>query len=358
MNYLRAMDRNEVIFDFMVHRSQPGDYEDEVLAMGSRIYRMPAYSVKNLFRYLSALRNFFRDYPEYRIIHAHLNALSVFVLRAAKQAGVSCRISHSHNTYSGRITIKEWLHLFLAVFLKNYCTHYFACSEHAGDYCFGKDVRLQGKLILLRNAIDTSRFATASLVRGETRSVFGFKEEDLIFGHVGRFEQQKNHLFLIDIFREVHKRCPRTILLLVGDGILRPVIEKKVKAFGLSDKVRFLGVRCDIPELLAAMDVFVFPSFFEGFPVALVEAQAAGASCFVSDKVSLASNVTGTVKFLSLSLGPEQWADEILRVRQTEHHRDAARKVTEAGFGITTNVQGVMAFYLNEYNKHSREAYV
>jgi glycosyltransferase involved in cell wall biosynthesis len=225
--------------------------------------------------------------------------------------------------------------------MKDNPTKYFACSRNAGDWLFGRRVLASEQLIVLNNAVDIQEFAydaqARKLIRNELQAT-----GRLVIGHVGRFNEQKNHGFLIDVFKAIHDNNPKALLVLVGDGHLKPAMERKVASLGLSSQVRFLGIRNDIPKLMQGMDLFLFPSLFEGLPVVLVEAQASGLRCVATDTITSDANVTGRVDFMSLKETPEQWAQVVLN--SSYEHEDTSELMRNGGYDTAT-----MAHWLSDY---------
>lgn len=336
MNCYRHIDREKMQFDFIVHRDFRADYDDEIEALGGKIYRMPRL---NPFSpgYKRALLDFFTSHPEYKIVHCHLDCMSALPLAAAKRCDVPVRIAHSHNANQD----KDWKYPLKRWYMRDIpsvATHFFACSKEAGDWMFpGQSVTI------VNNGIETDRFAYSPEIRSEVRRELGLNGE-LILGHVGRIVPQKNHDFLIDIFAAVAKRSPDAILLLMGSGPLEEQVRRKVNELGLADRVRFLGVRSDVNRILQAVDVFVLPSQYEGLGIAAVEAQAAGARCVVSDMVPTACAMTDLLEFVSLSASPEHWANVILQ----NHISIRTARTTEiqsAGYDIQLTADWLFDFY-------------
>ena len=342
MNCYRNIDQEKMQFDFIVHRDFRADYDDEIEALGGRIYRLPRL---NPFSpgYKKALLDFFQNHPEYRIVHCHLDCMSALPLAAAKKCGVPVRIAHGHNSNQD----KDWKYPLKRLFMRKIpgtATHFFACSEEAGAWMFpGQPVTV------INNGIESDRFAYDPAVREAVRAEL-MLGDGLTLAHVGRFMPQKNHEFLIDIFATVHDRDPRAKLLLVGAGDLEAQIRRKVSQLGLDDAVQFLGVRSDVGRVLQAADVFLLPSLYEGLGMAAVEAQAAGLPCVVSDEVPRLCDMSGRVTFLSLGDSPAQWAEQVVqvsglpRVSQTD-------QIAAAGFDIRTTADWLRDFYLNEVSK-------
>ena len=339
MNCFRHIDREKVQFDFLVHREFRADYDDEIEALGGRIYRLPRLNPFSP-AYHKALMDFFGHHPEYKIVHSHLDCMSAIPLAAAKKCGVPVRIAHSHNSNQDK-NLKYILKRYYMTKIPGVATHFFACSKMAGDFMFpGQNV------FLVNNGIETERFAFDPCIRKEVRIELDLADR-LVIGHVGRFMPQKNHTFLIDIFEQVYEQNRNARLLLVGEGPLEEQIRQKVASRGLTDAVIFLGVRADVHRILQAMDVFVLPSLYEGLGIAAVEAQASGAWCVLSDCVPEVCKMTENVEFVSLSKSAEGWADIILKGNpkcRTGHQKE----LTAAGYDISTTARWLQEFYADK----------
>lgn len=346
MNYMRNIDRDIIKFDFMVNRDYRAAYEDEIEALGGKIYRTCPMYPKLFRQYKKEVREFLKAHPEYKIIHSNLEERSYFALKEAKKLGVPVRISHSHNRPLG-VNLKLIVRYYFRFMLKFYNTHMFACGEEAGAWLYGKKNR--DKVIVMNNAIDAKLYTydeAESQVMKEKLGVSG----KTVIGHVGRFFAQKNHSFLIDIFSAIHKKNPHTVLLLVGGGelddLLKKQMKQKVEQLGLSDCVQFLGVRSDVNKVMQAFDLFLLPSLFEGLPVTMVEAQASGLPCVISDKVPIQCDITGNVKVVSLEDSPEVWADTVLGFVRNFERKDTFDKISEEGFDIKENAKWLEKFYV------------
>lgn len=341
MNYYRQIDRSRVQFDFLTHREGEKAYDAEIRALGGRIYHVPPVNPLHP-GYQRALNAFFAAHPEYRVVHSHLDCMSADVLRAAKKHGVPVRIGHSHSSSQDK-DAKYFIKLLCKRGIPAQATQLFACAEEAGKWMFGG-----AAFHVLPNAIDASAYRFDDAVRQEVRRELGL-EDALVLGHVGRFSEPKNHPFLIDLFAAAAKKEPRARLVLVGGGEGRAAIEEKVRQLGLGDKVLFLGVRGDVNRLLQAMDVFVFPSLYEGLPVSLVEAQAAGLPCVISAAVSPESILTELVQQLPLD-SAELWAEQVLDAVRRER-KDTYDAICAAGFDIAGNAKWLEEFYLDAYER-------
>ena len=302
MNYYRHIDRTKIQFDFLCDEDSTNIPYEEIEQLGGRVILIPPY--QKVFKYQKELIRIFKE-NNYKIVHSHINTLSVFPLRAAKKAGVKVRIAHSHSTTNKKEWKKNLLKQVLRPFSKVYATDYMCCSELAGRWLFGDKAYDSKKVYLLNNAIDLDKFKYNESLRKKKRKELGISDDTLVIGHIGRFKAQKNHTFLIDIFNELHKKNPNSLLLLVGQGPLKEEIENKVKELQLNDSVRFLGQRNDVNELYQAFDVFCLPSLYEGLPVVGVEAQASGLLCIFSDDMTKETKVLDTTEFLSLNQSVE-----------------------------------------------------
>ena len=243
----------------------------------------------------------------------------------------------------------------LRPFSKVYVTDYMCCSELAGRWLFGDKAYDSGKVYLLNNAIDLDKFKYNKSLRKEKRKELGISDDTLVIGHIGRFVAQKNHTFLIDIFNELHKKNPSSLLLLVGQGPLMEEIKNKVKELKLNDSVRFLGQRNDVNELYQAFDVFCLPSLYEGLPVVGVEAQASGLLCILSNAMTKETKVLDITKFMSLNNTPREWADSILDDVKRYKIIDSSKEMRSKNFYIKEEAKKLEKYYLNLYNNGGEE---
>lgn len=344
MNYYRYIDREKIQFDFLVHRQERAAYDDEIEAMGGKIYRLPRL-VPWSKAYLTALNHFFDEHPEYRIVHVHQDCLSSVILKAAAQHNVPVRVAHSHSANQDK-NLKYPIKLWYKRFISQYATNLFACGKEAGDWMFGGS-----SYQIINNAIDVAAYTYDPTKRQEMRRRLGLENEFTI-GHVGRFNQPKNHPFLLDIFAALLKKESNAVLLLVGGGEGMSKMQEKVQELGIAEHVRFLGVRSDVADLMQAMDMFVLPSLYEGLPVTMVEAQAAGLPCIISNKVPPECILTeGLVDVMPLSASPETWAEKILAKRAIPR-TDRRAEIAAHGFDITTEAVKLQEFYLKAYEQN------
>ncbi len=335
MNYYRHIDKNKVQFDFICDNDSTCIPKEEIEKLGGKVILIPQY--QKIFKYHKELKRVLKE-GKYKIVHSHINALSVFSLWAAKSAKVPVRIAHSHSTSNKKEWKKTLLKSALRPFSKVFATDYFCCSELAGRWLFGNKTYDQGKVYLLNNAIDVDKFKYDENIRKEKRNELKIKDNQFVIGHIGRFVKQKNHDFLIDIFNEIYKQNKDTILLLAGEGPLKEEIENKVKKLGLEKNVMFLGQRNDANELYQAMDVFLFPSLYEGLGMVLIEAQCSNLLCVASTEVPSIAKITNDVFFISLNQTAKVWADEIMLYKKTERN-DSTKMVSSSGYNINKEIK-------------------
>lgn len=343
MNYYRHIDRSKVQFDFLVHRDFEADYDKEILELGGRIYHMDRLIPWSK-DYKNKLIQFFNDHDEYKIVHVHQDCLSSVALECAKKCNVPVRIAHSHNSNQDK-NLKYPIKLFYRKRIPSVATDLFACSQTSGEWMFKEhDFRV------LKNAIDTESYAYNPETSIKVKKELGL-EDSFVIGHVGRFRPQKNHPFLIDIFNECKNLDSSSKLILIGDGEGQRDVEELVKSKRLENDVIFMGVQENVNELLQAMDVFLFPSLYEGLSVALLEAEAAGLPCFISDTISDESIVTkGLIEKISLDTNAKIWAKKIMDKKHFDRH-DTRNELTLSGYDIVESSRQLENYYLDSYKQ-------
>lgn len=340
----RNIDKSKVQFDFLVFRSHHQVFEDEIKKLGGKIYKIPGRR-EGVLKHKKAMRLFFDEHPEYKMIHYHTSSLSdIDILSVGKKKNIPIRIIHSHNTKSSGSKIHIFMHKLHKRKIKDIATHYFACGKEAAEWMFGETSAIND-VAIVNNGIDSNTYKFNESIRNKMRNEFKIGNDITVYGNVGRFSPVKNHTFIIKIFNEIHKIDPDTMLMLVGDGDTRQEIESMVKKLGISDSVVFLGVRQDISNILQAMDVFLLPSIYEGFPVSIIEAQSSGLTCFISDSVTKDSLLHPNAFMLSLSENAEYWASEILKAKPYNRYEDIS-DIQTSGFDICTTINILNKIYL------------
>ncbi|WP_295685038.1 glycosyltransferase family 1 protein [uncultured Fibrobacter sp.] len=343
MNLYRHVDRTKVQFDFLVHTTKKCFFDDEIKELGGRIFSVPYYKIVNGLQYKSALDNFFRNHPEIKIVHGHLGSCAHIYLNIAKNNGCYT-IAHSHNTKPQMQSLKNFLYRLFTYKTRRTADYFFGCSVAAAEYRFGKKIAHSDRCSVLKNAIDLETFAYSDENRKKLRKEFGLTDE-FVVGHIGRFNPQKNHSFLIDVFAEIHRLDSKTVLFLLGDGYLRSSIEYKVKEFGLQDNVFFTGVRSDANRFLSVFDIFLFPSLYEGLPVTLIEAQANGLPIVCSDSITKEVILTNNIEMISLKQNPKYWANSVIKKRDASRIKKKDMDVIAADYDILKTSFWLMDFY-------------
>lgn len=332
MNYYRHIDKSKIQFDFICDDDSTDIPYEEIEELGGRVILIPPY--QKVFKYHKELKRILKE-GNYRIVHSHINTLSVFSLWAAKSAGVPVRIAHSHSTTNKKEKKKNLMKMVLRPFSKLFATDYMACSELAGRWLFGDKTFDEGKVYILNNAIDLDKFKYNEKIREEKRKELGIDKDTLVIGHIGRFVEQKNHRFLIDIFNELQKQKENSKLILVGQGPLKEEIENKVKELNLQDKVMFLGQRQDVNELYQAFDCFLFPSLYEGLGMVLIEAQVSGLTCVCSTEVPEIVKIIENVLFIPLNVSIERWSKDIIIANKENIKRNSYEgEIINKGYNI------------------------
>lgn len=344
MNYYRHIDRTKVQFDFIIHDTSTHVPQEEIERLGGRIFYIPNY--KKISSYKKALLKIFKE-NNYDIVHSHMNTLSVFSLKIAKKAGVKVRISHSHSTSNKKEWKRNIIKNLLRPFSKKYATQYFACSELAGRWLFGDKAFDNGEVTIINNAIDIEKFKFNNDLRETVRKELNIKDK-FVIGHIGRFMQQKNHSFLIDIFNEVQKRRKNAVLLLLGDGPLMEEINAKVNALGITEKVIFMGNLTNPEKYYNAMDCFVFPSLYEGLGMVCIEAQVNGLPCIVSTEVPQDVKILPKTNFVDLNANLSLWVEQTINIENDVFNRKAAYESFEnSKYNIVSECKKLDNYYLD-----------
>lgn len=347
MNYYRHIDRTKIQFDFICDEDSTNIPYEEIEKMGGKVILIPPY--QKVFKYHKKLKEVLKS-GGYKIVHSHINTLSVFSLFAAKCAGVPVRIAHSHSTTNKKEKKKNLLKQILRPFSKVFATDYMCCSELAGRWLFGNKEYDNGNVYLLNNAIDLDKFKYDEEKRKEKRKELNIEDSTLVIGHVGRFVEQKNHRFLIDIFNEVHKQKENSILLLAGQGPLMEEMKEKVKILGIEDSVKFLGQRNDINELYQAMDLLLFPSLYEGLGMVVVEAQISGLPCVVSTEIPKIAKVTKKITFVNLENKIKPWNEVIFKYLSNINRKNINFTDKIENYDIKKDVTKLEIKYINLSN--------
>lgn len=342
MNVLKNIDREKFKIDFLVVANKKYFYSDMVLKYGSKIYTYvfkEVYKILIPFFFIKEIMVLLKH--KYDIVHCHFYFSTAIVLFLAWLCGVKKRIAHSHNTrtiYAPKFLVKPCT-LFMQKIIRMFATDMVACSQEAGIALFGK----QANFKIVKNGINKDYFKFNKQIRTKVRKQINI-ENNFVLGHAGRFDYQKNHIFLINVFKEVLKYNKNAVLLLIGVGMLEQKIKQEIKNLNMEDKVKFLGISKNINELYQAMDVFLLPSLYEGLPIAGVEAQASGLPCFFSQNISNGLYITNSF-FLPLDAGYEFWAKKIIEVSSDFIRKDTSFDVEKSGYDLKNTLNAFEKLY-------------
>lgn len=349
MNLFRNFDRKRISVDIMAAQNISDFYDDEISMLGGRkiitlnnTFDSPAKRmIANRKAFEEALKN-----EQYDIVHIHMcNAAAMIYGKIAKKNGAKIVVYHSHNTNlsTNHRGIKTAIHNFCKWRYEKYGDLFFSCSDLASKWMFSTQINKQGKVNLVKNAIDLDKFAFRKDIRAIYREKLCIGDK-FVMGHIGRFEVAKNHLFLVGVFAELHKINSESVLLLIGEGKDEQLIRNKVDSLGLTDSVIFYGTTKEIPQMLWAMDVFVLPSFFEGNPVVGIEAQAASTPCVFADTITQMCKLTNIVDYCSLDEKPERWAKLILS-KKNEYRCNTQEDMKKEGYSIKSVALDIQNIY-------------
>lgn len=350
MNLYRNIDRTKVQFDFVVHTNEMGMFDNEIEELGGKIYHCPRYVIKNHLFYKNWWNNFLKEHSsEYIAVHGHIGSTASIYLSIAKKYGLYT-IAHSHS--AGKvISVKDVIYKIISYRTRNIADYFFGCSELAGVKRYGKKVVNNSKIFsVLNNAIDVNKYVFSNGIRSKIRKELSIDENQLVIGHIGRFDKAKNQSYLVNVFEELHNADKNTKLVLVGSGENVESIKMQIKELNLENSIILTGVRSDVYDLLQAFDVFVFPSIYEGLPVTVIEAQASGLKCLLSDTITKEVDITGLVEYMSLNNSAEEWAEKILSIIPYDRV-NTSDKIISAGYDINTTAKQLTEFYLNIQEK-------
>lgn len=333
----------EIQFDFAVVDNKIGILEPQLEALGCQIYRVPRQSHGVKSNYNAIKRILTQNH--YDAVHVHLGYRGAVALWCAKRCGVNARIVHAHIAAEPETKKQRLIRKGFTALVKKLATHLTACGVDAAKWVWGEKTYAKGNVTIHNNAIETARYAYSEEARATVRADLGIGSETMVVGHVGRLCAQKNQLRLLDIFSEIHRQHPDSILLLVGRGELDESIRNKAKQMGLTDAVRLLGVRDDVPRLLSAFDTFVFPSTHEGLPFTLIETQCNGLPAVSADTVTPLVKLGKDVEFVSLSQNDTMWAQMAIDAAKRGHNAQGACVVAEAGYDIDREAARLRDYY-------------
>lgn len=340
MNYYRNIDNTKIQFDFLAFKKSNYSFEEEINDLGGKVFLAPnPYYITSFLKYIN---NFFRNNNNYIAVHLHTAYLNIIIFPIAKKNGINNAIFHAHTTKYSDKKLNGFRNRILSYSLKYTATHNIACSQEVGEFWFSN----RHDFLIFPNAIDLDKYKYSLNLRNKWRNKLNV-DESLVVGHVGRFNQPKNHDFLIDIFINLKKEVENAKLILIGEGPLKKEIQNKVVENKLDNDVLFLGIRDDIHEVLQASDIFVLPSLYEGLPVIGVEAQSLGIPCVVSNNVSNELAITEIVKFVDLKDPLSEWTKQMLIMKESplEERHNVNKLVSNKGYSIEKAAKVLERFY-------------
>lgn len=329
MNFVMAMDKSAMTIDMVTINEPDKVFREGIERYGGKVFVLPRTG-KKILKYWNGLRKVVKS-GHYNIVHIHGNShTTVLDLSASRAAGCVVSMVHAHTTACDHAVV----HFLMTPVFNMLCTVGLACGEKAGKFMFG-----QKTFHVINNGVDTKRFAFNDIKRFEVRKKLGWTHDNKVIGHVGYFLEVKNHRFILDVFSELYKTDKKYRLLLIGDGLLRPEMEKRVQIEGLSDAIQFAGNIDNVNDYLNAMDLILMPSLYEGLPLSLMEQQANGLKCVVSDTITREVDKTGNLTFISLDTAAEDWANYIktLNLKENRKHCSdvAIEKIKSSGYSIS-----------------------
>lgn len=337
MNYFRNINKEKFKIDFLLLRSIPSPYSNEIEQTGSQIFILPSPQ-KGIFKYLKALDKVFNS-TKYDIVHCNVMNAGAIILKSAKKNRIRIRILHSHEAKSADIKWKEIRNNAIAPIVKYYATNYFACSKSAGDYLFGKK-----QFYVINNAIDESKFIYNENTRKIVRNKLNL-EDNFVIGTVGRFAPSKNPMFIVKVFAELKKSCDRAKLMWIGSGFMEEEIRNKVKSLEINNDVMFMGDRSDVQDLYQAMDVLLFPSIYEGLGIVGIEAQYAGLPVVASDTIPKEIEISNLVTFLSLKESVEKWVEILISYKKNFVRVNVEKAIGNSGYSIKNEAKHIEEIY-------------
>lgn len=361
LDWVSNFDKKKIKIDFLLlDKGINYELESTFQQLGSNVYKLKGVWINTPFDYIKYCKScsmFFKEHNDYDIVELHSSSKNFLILKYAKKYGIKTRIAHSHNIgFQTKNMVKIFIGNILKYELKKYSTDFLACSKDAGRWLFGNKIINSDKFDIIYNSIDFNKFVYNQKVRQDIRNTLKISDDTFVVGHIGRFNEQKNHMFLIHIFEEILKINSDSKLLLLGDGILKDEINKYVISNNLSDKIYFMGIKTNVNEYLQAMDAFVFPSLYEGLGIVLIEAQASGLKVYTSKNVvPIEANISDTLfNYIDLkSNNYKEWAEKVLYDRNGYSRNNLV--VNKGNYDLNSTIKKLEDYYLSrgdEYGKN------
>lgn len=352
LDWVSKFDKDKISVDFLLlDEGKSYELENVFKKMNCKIYKLENIWIRKSWDYLKyniACNNFFKNHHDYDIIELHSSSKNYVILKFAKKYGIKTRISHSHNIgFQTKNKIKILVGNIFKKKLIKYSTDFLACSVDAGKWLFGPEIINSDRFEVIYNSIDFDKFKYNRNTRNKIRKKLNISNDEFIIGHIGRFNEQKNHQFLINLFEKIHNIKPNSKLLLLGEGNLKTSIENLVKEKKLEKSVIFAGIKTNANEYLQAMDNFVFPSLYEGLGIVLIEAQAAGLKIFTSKNVvPIEARISNNFYYIKLNTANyDEWVEKILNEDYNYNRNEV--KIDKKNYDINTTVNKLERYYLS-----------
>lgn len=344
MNMYRNLNLDKFKVDFLMVCIDPHGYAEEARQLGSDFFFVPART-QNPIKHYYGLWKFFKEHAhEYAAVHSCVSSLSeITEVQMAKHFGVPVVIVHAHSS-SCLSQFTTFMHRWHQKVITRYANRYLACSESAYKW-FYEGIVPKHKAEVIRNGIDVDRFEYNEGIRQQVRKQYNIADDTLVFGHVGRFSDVKNHKHLVNVLAEMVKVEQNVRLLLVGEGENMPAVKAQADSLGVADKIIYAGQQTNVSPFLQAMDCFIMPSLYEGLPFVLVEAQAAGLPFVASTGISTESDITGHAKYISLQAPLKEWVDETLHLVKKYKRVNTKQVIINAGYSIKNTAHRMEAIY-------------
>ncbi|MCI1901610.1 MAG: glycosyltransferase [Bifidobacteriaceae bacterium] len=342
MNYMQSSNPCDISFDILTHKCDDRIYANSVESRGGKVFLLPEFSVTNLPEIVKKFETILIE-GHYDVVHCHMANAAFLYLRIAKKHHVPIRVLHSHQDHYADSLTHSLRNIPLIEVGKHYANCDVACAKKAGDFLFPKS-----EYTILRNAIDTEQFCFSPTQRKAFRAKNSLRDSDIVFGFVGRLVEQKNPLFLIEVFSKLQEKRKQSYLVVAGDGDLRPEMMRKSERLGLKEHIIWLGNIEDTSPVYSGIDALLMPSLYEGLSMTLVEAQASGLSCFVSDAMSSEAFLTSMVHPLQIKEGTHPWVqavDKYLEETETDSRIECSKAVADAGFDIQRTAEQLEDIY-------------
>lgn len=343
MNYYRNIDKTKIQFDFIIDRKNDTFFVDEIKSMGGKVYYFDYLKGYNLINFKNQWNLFFKKHPEYQIIHCHVRSTASIVLKIAKKYGLKT-LCHSHSTSNGK-GIKSITKWFLQRKIPKYSDYLLGCSKESALWLYGNENCNKKNYIIINNAIDTKKFIFNNEIRNIVRKKMNIENKKVLV-QIGRFVEVKNYFFTIELFKRLIKTNKDYFLILIGNGPLKESIKQRLNELKLQKYVLILENRNDINELLQAADIYLMPSFFEGLPLSLVEAQAASLPCLISKNISSGKIINELIFDLKLDNNFEEWINAI-KMLSNFKRKNYLDEIVNGSFDIEENVYILTNLYLN-----------